>query len=267
MPTEIKIICNVKNAQYSKKFLFPCEWILTAPLQPHCADFASAGTTNGGKCSGGYASHLEILPSLPRWEFPFFAFDGLEFSGRRLRRAWTSSLYYPVPCESVILVWYQRNSRAACLLSFRCNNERPEEEREWEEWKRWKERKKRKAALLILRIFLYSDSPCPRSRQSRRYYLISPASFPFYRANPSYANSPITHPTIAHSAFLLLFFLSLTSLACLWYAETIYPHIIFSLFICFHRTRPSTCRRDRWQYPGYKSNKGTVVISLIFFKL
>lgn len=104
------------------------------------------------------------------------------------RAAWTSSLY-PVPCESVILVWYQRNSRAACLLSFRCNNERPEKEGEREEWKRWKERKKRKeAALLILRIFLYSDSPCPRSRQSRRYYLISPASFPFYRANPSYAN-------------------------------------------------------------------------------
>jgi len=34
----------------------------------------------------------------------------------------------PVPCESVILVWYQRNSRAACLLSFRCNNERPVKE-------------------------------------------------------------------------------------------------------------------------------------------
>lgn len=112
----------------------------------------------------------------------------------------------PVPCESVILVWYQRNSR---LLSFRCNNERPEKQRARErkrkrDWKREEEREGKGSTTYPFSYFplqRLSLLPIETKPQVLPYF---PSVFPLLSCKSFLREcSPVTHSTIAHSAFSL----------------------------------------------------------------
>lgn len=186
------------------------------------------------------------LPSLPRWEFPFFAFDGPEFSGRRLRRAaWTSSLHPRVPCESVILVWYRRNSRAACLLSFRCNNERSRDGEGWE-WKREPEREKgEKGSATYPPYFPLQRLSLPPIETKPQVLPYFPSVFPLLSCKSFLREcSPITHSTIAHSASPLSF-LSLASLAWCLRQNNLFTYYILNGFRILYVSTQDTSTYSR----------------------
>lgn len=179
------------------------------------------------------------LPSLPRWEFPFFAFDGPEFSGRRFRRAaWTSSLH-PAPCKSVILVWYQRNSRAACLLSFQCNNERPAKGGRGEE-KDGKREKKRERQRYLSSVFSFTATLLAPDRDKAAGITLFPQ-----RLAPSIVQILLTR-VFAHKLLrtqllhFFLFFLSPDVYAAQQPIRILYSQWI-SHFSSAHAGQSSTC--------------------------
>lgn len=216
------------------------------------ADFASVGTTNDGKYSGRLC-----FPS--RDPTSRCCLDGNSHSSRSTARNFPAGgfggrpelLPSSVPCESVILVWYQRNSRAACLLSFRCNNERP--------WmvggsKKDGKRERRERQRYLSSVFSFTATLLAPDRDKAAGITLFPQ-----RLSPSiaqilltrvFAHNPFHH--LAHSASSFLSFLFFPPFLSFSfppdvYTGTTYSHIIFSMdfafLICSQRTRQlSICR-------------------------
>lgn len=183
------------------------------------------------------------LPSLPRWEFPFFAFDGPEFSSRRLRPGGLNFFpSRPVPCESVILVWYQRNSRAACLLSFRCNNERRGRRGKGDEKDGRRER--RESSTTYPPYFPLQRLSLPPIETKPQVLPYFPSVFPLLSCKSFLREcSPIIYSTIAHSASSLLSFLSLASPAWCLCRNNLFAYYILNGFRILHvlRAGPVIC--------------------------
>lgn len=221
-----------------------------APPQPLREDFASAGTTNAAG-NAGYASHLEILPSVA-------ASMGIPIL--RVRRPGifrqttsTGALNFfsslPVPCESVILVWYQRNSPSAL---FRCNNEKPMEKKKE---RRERERRERQH-YLSPSVFSFTATLLAPDRDKAAGITLFPQ-----RLSPSivqilltrvFARNPFHHRALGFLA-LSSFSFSLSPFLPDVYAGTTYSRIIFSMdFVFFMRarkTKHSICvdkKATRW---------------------
>lgn len=186
---------------------------------------------NGRKCIAGYVSHLEVLPSAPL-SYRSTAGLGIPHSSCSAARNFSATgfdvarnffpfAYLPrrtlspfTPQESVILVWYRRDSHMALLrlLSFRCNKGR-EEVRRLEVHRcsgiRWC---KPRCPLLPLATALLA----PDRDKAVGITLFPQCLAPFYRTNPSYEGVHAHTLPIYNLPRYPWPFLSLLLMPCLW---------------------------------------------------